>query len=309
MENANPYASPAGLEYDPGKVSWGQFLAAAGATLLCAGLLAFLLAVIFEAGFYFIMLTPAIAALLLSGLLFWSIRVGHCRSRPLAALIGVSGALMLYFGQYHFDMVMHVGPEAIHRLDMLPRFIAWRKTVETQAGPGDAGRAAAKPQRGQVFLNWLYSGLELAMVFFLAAGAAVAAAGRPYCCRCRKWMRREARFLPAGLAPSLAQAVRNDTLGNLLGAASSGPGASRRYTAVTASWCPQVDRQPCQCPAYVSVKAVSYGGGVGQLNQIDLALGRTWLRMHPLSERQIAELRLQFPAMANAAVGTKKTAP
>jgi hypothetical protein len=147
------------------------------------------------------------------------------------------------------------------------------------------------------------------MVFFLAAGAAVAAAGRPYCCRCRKWMRREARFLPAGLAPSLAQAVRNDTLGNLLGAASSGPGASRRYTAVTASWCPQVDRQPCQCPAYVSVKAVSYGGGVGQLNQIDLALGRTWLRMHPLSERQIAELRLQFPAMANAAVGTKKTAP
>lgn len=302
----NPYASPAPIEYDPGRVSWGQFLLAAGATLLFAGLLAVALAALFQAGLYFAFWAPLLAALLLSGLLFWSVRISHCRSRSLAALIGILATLTLYLGQYHADMVMRVGAGAAHRLDLLPRYIAWRKSVEKHDRGRNPRDANAAPDKHEIVTNWVFFSLELSMVSFAVVGAGLAASGRPYCNHCRKWMRRDADFLPAGIAPALVQAVERDRLGDLLDLPSNAPGARRRYTVVTVSWCPPVAGRPSLCPAFLSVKSVKYGGGVGQLNQIDLAIGRTSLRMHPLTEQQIAELRPRFPEMSKAAVGVKR---
>lgn len=302
----NPYASPNSVEYNPGKVSWRQFLAATGISLLVAGLLAYLLALLFQAGLYFIFWTPSFAALLLSGMIFWSIRVGHCRSRLLAAVIGVLGTILLYFGQYHFDMVMRVGPETIHRLDLLPRYVAWRKSVEKQNVQQDAARAAAPPLPHEIVTNWIYAGLELGIVAFVGVGFALAAASRPYCSRCRKWMRRDAIFLPADAAPSLVQAVQKDCLGDLLGLGSVNLHSSRQYTAVTVAWCPPSGGGASRCPGFLSIKSVSFGGGIGQLNQIDLAIGRTGLGMHPLTQRQIAELQARFPEMSKTAIGSER---
>lgn len=295
----NPYASPSHVDYNPGRVSGSQFLLAIGLTLICAGLLAVALAVLFNIGLYFRFWAPLFAALILSWLLSWTIRVGHCRSRPLAAVIALIAALTMYIGQYHADMIWRFGPAAAYRFDLLPRYIAWRKTVEVDRR---AARAGGQNQPN-VRSNWLLFAFELAVVCGFTVVVGGSAATRPYCDRCQNWMRCDSDFLPAGVGPQLVQALEDDSLGDLLDLPSNGPGASRNPTVVTVAWCPPEEGGRSQCPAYLSIKSVG-GKGTTLIHPLDPSFGQKHLYMRPLTERQIAELRLRFPEMSKAAMGT-----
>lgn len=309
MENGNPYASPHAIEYDPGIVKWWQFLYATVMALLLAAALGFVLHVLFHAGLYLVPWAPLVAAFLLASALFWSIQFGHCRSRWLAAAIAFAAANVMYWGQYQIDMVSRVGPQAIYRVDLLPQYVAWRKNhVEKQEdlSPSVPRRNAKEVTPG---LNWFVCGMELCLVVAIAMSGAVVAAGRPYCNHCGQWMRRDGEFLPEGSSERLIEAVEKNSLGNLLGLEALNPMKVRRFTAVMVSWCPPRRGRASRCPAYLSIKKIRFGGGVGQINQIDLTFGRTRLRMRPLTTRQIADLRPRFLNMSYSAVGCDALPP
>lgn len=122
-------------------------------------------------------------------------------------------------------------------------------------------------------------------------------------------MRRDAALLPEGAWQPLLKAVETDSLDDLLGLPEVSPFRQRQFTAVTVAWCPPRRGRAAKCPAYLSIRDVRYGGGLGQLNQIDLSFGRTRLRMQPLTKRQIAALRPRFLSMAHSAVGCDALPP
>lgn len=305
----NPYAAPTQFEYNPGRVRWADFLACATAAFVCAGILALVLHLLFRKGLYFVIWVPAIAAMVLSAMLFWSVQVGHCRSSLVAALIAFTAANVLYWGQYYFDMVERRGGAVAYRLDLLPAHIAWRKSIEIHEGGNPARFGARKAPAATPGLNWFNSAIELSTVLLFTIAAAVASASRPYCTHCREWMRRDAELLPQGAWQPLLEALADDSLDDLLGLPEISPFTQRKFTAVTVGWCPPRRGRAAKCPAYLSIKQVRYGGGLGQLNQVDLSFGRTRLRMHPLTKQQIASLRLRFPEMAKSAIGCDALPP
>jgi len=305
----NPYAAPKQLEYDPGAVKWWQFLWSTVVALVAAGALALVLHLLFRKGLYFVIWVPAIAAMVLSAMLFWSVQVGHCRSRWMAAVIAVLAANVMYWGQYYFDMVERRGGAIAYRLDLLPGHIAWRKSIEIHEGGNPARFGARNAPKATPGLNWFNSALELSTVLLFTIAAAVASASRPYCTHCREWMRRDAQLLPEGAWQPLLEAIEGDSLDDLLGLPEVSPFTHRRFTAVTVAWCPPRRGRAAKCPAYLSIKEVRYGGGLGQLNQVDLSYGRTRLRMHPLTKRQIAALRPCFLNMSYSAVGCDALPP
>src|SRR5439155_6811988 len=82
-----------------GSARWVVFIPMSLATLALAALLAAGLYTLFGAGFYFVILTPLITALLLLGMIVLSVKIGHCRSRIVAALLGASAAAVMFVGQ------------------------------------------------------------------------------------------------------------------------------------------------------------------------------------------------------------------
>ncbi len=286
-------------------VCWRRFLPAAVGVLALAGLLATALHLLFLRGWYIIMLAAAVAALILAAGVYLAVQLGHCRNRLIAVLLGVIAGLVTYLGQYHIDMIQKAGPAAAFRLDRLPRYIAKRKSLEVQQklGPAPRGGARVVPANGNqpanvdTVGNWLFFGLELTFVVVSGATVGAFAAGRPYCDRCGKWMRRTVWFLPPGAGPTVLDALAANRLADLVTLPSLPPPQNGSYTAVVASWCEPKAGDAAHGPVFLSVKAVRRGGGPTQFSQVDAVLGRRVLWMRPLSAQQVSELLPRFPAL------------
>jgi hypothetical protein len=295
-----------------GGVAWSRFLPFCFLVLLVAVLVAGVLDLLFSHGWYVILIVPMVAALVLAASLHLAVTYGHCRSRVVAGLLGFVAAAVMYLGQYQIDLARQAGPQFLWRVDVLPRFIAFRKKVErqeklgAQAIPNAAGNPAQK--KPDLFGNWLMLGLELTFVLFVGTYTGYCAAGRPYCNRCRKWRRRDVLFFPSDLGPQIVGAIQDDRLDTFLNLRPMPPPQQGSYTAVVLGWCPPSGTEPT-CPAYLSVKAVRRGGGPTQYSQIDAVFGRMLLADHPLSMGQIVKLLPRFPVLANLARSAKQQAP
>lgn len=94
-----------------GKCDWSKLLTVAlPLTLLGAGVLAFVLRMVFVWGFYWFVVVPMLAGLLLGLEAVRLFRFAHCRNPRVAAGFGVLLASVMYLGYYHCDFVTSVGP-------------------------------------------------------------------------------------------------------------------------------------------------------------------------------------------------------
>jgi hypothetical protein len=286
--------------------------------LVISGGLAYVLHFALIHGFYYIFIVPALAALIVAGFELLAISRGHCRSRVAAILLGVIAGLFLYLGHYYVGMIELVGPRSAFKLALLPRYIALRMSTQSTDDEHVAGRRQANQPAGQpnvqvvIFddkllvvqksdregFNWFTFVLEFGTVLLITIGVVRFRGRKPYCEACHDWTKQDLAFLPAGNGRAVADALGSGALTWVaqMPAAMIGPNAA--YTALAVEYCPSVEGQASPCPVYFSVKEVSRGGGVGQLNQFDAAFGKMLVRRRALTSQELAALGPKFPSLA-----------
>jgi uncharacterized membrane protein len=94
-------SQPAG--YQPsGKCDWLKMLTIAlPLSLLAACLLSVVLMLVFLWGFYFFLIVPAFAGLLLGGAAAVLFRYAHCRNPHVALALGLLLGTIMFLGYYH----------------------------------------------------------------------------------------------------------------------------------------------------------------------------------------------------------------
>jgi hypothetical protein len=157
-------------------------------------------------------------------------------------------------------------------------------------------------------LNWFGFILEFGLVVFLLVGAGIGRASRSYCDRCRKWTRRQLHIFPEGSGGALAESARDRQWAVWQAMPHMSLGGRRRYTAAAVECCLPVGPEVpgialSECPVYVSLKDVRFGGGLGHLNQWDLALGASRLKNFQLTAADMGPLSKIFPILGPLAVG------
>src|SRR5215469_15713985 len=82
-------------------VSWGRFIVWLVPAFIVAAILAEIMAQLFIAGHYLIIILPAIAALAVAGMINLAVNKGHCRNRIVAAIAGFCAGFTLYIGHFY----------------------------------------------------------------------------------------------------------------------------------------------------------------------------------------------------------------
>ena len=182
----NPYAAPnlAGNEPQPrraastGGVHFLLFPLAAVACLMAAGAMAWVLAAVFLAGWYFLMLVPLAAAAVVALAVHFSIRQGRCRNRWLGLALGAGCGCVLYLGYYHFDMVNQVGRRLLPRIDALPGWIAFR--IQNDVSRDVHRPADVEPRKPLWVMNLLMFLAEFALVLWITSLVGFRTASRAF---------------------------------------------------------------------------------------------------------------------------------
>src|SRR5437764_2180150 len=113
-----------------GRVRWLVFLPGVALTLATAVFMAWCLHLLFEAGYYFLIVAPLIASFPVAGVLYAAVSLGHCRNRIVAGAVGVLAALVLSVGHFYFDLVEDFGWANAARIDALPHYINRRMQTD-----------------------------------------------------------------------------------------------------------------------------------------------------------------------------------
>ncbi len=231
----SPYRPSRGLRIQ-------TFLPLAVATLAVAVGLAILLSALFRKGWYFIFWVPLVAAIIGAGCVLATVYFGHCQNRWVAAGLGILTGCVIYLGQYHVRLVQQIGTENIHRVDILPSYIAWEvKNLKTE----DIGERSRKSDRDDwpaskldIFMNWFLFASELAIVVGICLAAGLVWASRAYCTRHNRWMKRKVLNFPSGSSAILEPGVRPETLAEFLKQPEVVADGRTRAARVTIEYCP-----------------------------------------------------------------------
>jgi hypothetical protein len=159
--------------------------------------------------FYIMIASPAIAAAGLAAAGYFLLRVSHCRSPALGALLLGSLGVVVYLFQFIAELAFFVGPVAFLRPDFWPMAIA--ESVNNWA-IGKPGQNNANPVP---IFNWIFFAVELFISGAIGVGAGVVAASPCYCERCRKWMSKKLTQVEAGGAAAVVQALASGTLAEM----------------------------------------------------------------------------------------------
>lgn len=283
-----------------GRVAWGRFLPWAALVLAVAAGVAVGLNWSYEAGYYIVILMPALGVVGLVLLIPQAVGRGRCRNAPVGLGLGLLAGLVMYGGYYYVGMVRALEMEYAGRADLLPSYVQWRMTTDVQE---DVGSSRAKDSKGpDPVLNWGVLVFEAGLVLWMAGVAGYGRARRAYCEKCGQWKQREVTFYPAGVAREVADAVRGGAVEQLLakGGVQVG-GMDRRYAAVAVEYCPPASREGDEaCPVYASVKDVKFGGGQWTEAQYDWAVGRMRMNREEVDEETLAKIAKAFPTTARA---------
>ena len=144
-----------------GKCNWFKLLTVAlPLSLLGACVLAFVLAKVFIWGWYYFVIMPMVAGLLLGVQAMRLFRFAHCRNPYVAGGFGVLLASVMFLGYYHCDFVITVGPRVMTRVDFLPEFINFRLHNDVIHDTHEFGNQKKQPN---VYMNWIFFVLDWAM--------------------------------------------------------------------------------------------------------------------------------------------------
>jgi hypothetical protein len=261
-------------------------------TLGAAIVIAWLLKVLFVHGWYLLFIVPAGAGLLLGGLLYFVVGLTQCRNAWVAGGLGLVGGMMAYLGYYHLCLLDFLPAGNAHRVDNLPRYIAFRMqtdVAEDLARPRDA--QAKKPFP---FLNWMGFLFEMGMIAGFPAAIAATRARRAYCSDLKQWMEQETALLAPFSSEPFLQALQSGQLDDFV--ARNRPGGDPQAACrLILEYAVPTDDTPLSHPIYVTVKDQSAKKSMFRPGR----LPRTCLRQAALTTAEVLTLRPLFPKLAH----------
>jgi hypothetical protein len=183
--NTNPYAPPdlSSAEIQrrrpasSGGINLILFPLTALAGLAVAVALAWVLAAVFAAGMYYILIVPMVAAGILATAVYFSVRLGQCRNRWLGLALGVICGCVLYLGYFHFDLIRQAGPGAAWRIDALPGYIAFRMQNDVSR---DMHQPEGKESKPLWALNLVMFCVEFGFILWITSVVGFRAASRAF---------------------------------------------------------------------------------------------------------------------------------
>ncbi len=278
-----------------GNVSWARLLPWTLVTLAVSLVMAVCLYLVFRGGWYIYMLAPGAAALPVAGAAHQAVGDARCRNGVVAGLLGVLAGAVLYLGYFHVHFVAEVGPvmgpAAIYRVDLLPRFILFR--MQTDVVVDEAGKEQAL--QGP-WMNWVFFLADFAVVIGLVVSPAVARSGQVYCERCQRWTRQLMTRLPPWRAEAIHRALESGSLADLPEIPPPTGVLTAPSVSFTVDYCRKAGSQ-ASCPVYLTAKELTEGkGGKVILNQVEV------------SAEEFRKLAEKIPALAPAEAGVHRPA-
>ncbi len=293
-----------------GRVNWVRFLPFAALAWIVSAMLAVFLSMLFKWGVYFVLIVPLILALGAGGMVLLAVHQGHCRSRFIAVVLGVLAGVTLYLGYYYASMVQDLGMEYAGRIELLPKYIAFRMRTQVirDTHTPDDERHKRKPDAFSHGSNWVFFALEFGFVLVFSTGGAFRRAGKPYCEKCQLWTKREiTRFKPE-LGPGFVEALRQSAVQSLAALFTSPQKAAVPNTMVALDYCPSLKSgQSTDCTVYLSVKQVSENAKGAVLDQFDQAKGKVLARQVQINPEEMPALLPGF-AVLETVTGTTAAA-
>ncbi len=301
-----------------GKVDWAAFLPWAALALLVSAGLAFGMNFLFHHDLYYVAIVPIFAGLICAGMVVLAIHKGNCRSALIGLMLGLIAGAESLAGYYYAGMIWSFGPEMGSRLDLLPKYITLRMKTDMRDNSGQAFRRGPNPialqfdivqfgdrllvvpKRGlaDVAFNWIFFAMDTCIVVLLPAGAGFVRARRGFCENCHRWQSMEQAIFPYGHGTDIAEIVISGNLSGLQFHETIAMPQKGSYTSLAVEYCRPDEGQAPTCPAYVSVKDVRMGGGMGQINQFEAAPGKRRLHRFLISRDQITQLTGRLPALS-----------
>lgn len=238
-----------------GNVNWLKFFPAlafaAGVAVLMACCLHFLRVV----GFYFVLVIPALAALVVGCAWMLGLNWSHCRSPRAASGGGVVLGLLLYFGYVHVGLIQLIGVGNAHRIDLLPKFVHFRMKTDVLRdahAPRDAGNNQG-PDRMQQAFNWFFFGGDVLVVIGVIVGTGRKWSSKPYCELCEKWMKSDLLKLSLGSSATLWKALQEGTSPDVDRCLASKVAENAAGSSLTIEYCPACPEHGRTSPVYLTI--------------------------------------------------------
>lgn len=239
-----------------GKMKWERLPVLLVAPFAAAVGAAWLLNFVFEQGWYFVFIVPMLAAVLLGGLSMFCVWWSHCRKPFVAGMLGLCVGLGGYLGYYHCGLVQALPPGNLHRVDLLPDYIAFRMAIEVADDdpPGNHNRPGqAKQREPKIGSNWIRFAWELGSFVICCAAMPWYRARHPYSAELGIWLTRERiRLHPKSPQPLREAFEKGDFEGFAAAARPAGTGEQNPATS-TIEFVNSPDVSPLEYPVYLSV--------------------------------------------------------
>jgi hypothetical protein len=229
----------------------------AGVPMLICGTIAaalgagYILAWLFDHGWYFIILMPALLALALGGVLHMLVAASKCRNHWLAGGLGAVAGVLAYVGYFYFCMQQDPNlPPQFNGVEFLPHYIAARMATDVQE---DVGKPQINPRKPVAFMNWMLAGCEMCFFVGIASSFGWCRARRAYSRDLRRWAQKEEVQVAPYYSENLLAAWQNDDLPRTLRDA---PPVQQPQIACKfiVEWFDDGDASPLDHPVYASIE-------------------------------------------------------
>lgn len=270
-----------------GKVNWLRLPFWTLATLLVSLGMAWCLYLIFEWGWYYFIIVPFLVSLPVLGAVCLAVHASRCRSRFVAAMLGVVAAVVFYLGYFHIHMVSLFGPQLVSRVDLLPQFVQVR--MELDQVVDERGK---KSVRGPIH-NWVHFGIELLGLTVMMGIVAAGRARRAYCESCGCWTRKQTVYGPPGCGFAVHDALRQGAWEGLTKVPALAANPSESRSVFDLEYCPAAVKDRCRTPAFLSIRELEVTGkgksGGTKTNEL--------LKQAELSAEELQALSQKIPAI------------
>lgn len=229
---------------------------AAGVPMLFCGTIAaalglgYILCLLFQWGWYFLVIVPAVLALALGGVLHMLVAVSKCRNHWLTGILGGVAGFLAYLSYFYFCMQYDFPPPLRGRVDLLPRYILHRMAHDVHE---DVGKPRINPPKPAPFLNWMMAAFEISFFIGIPAGFGWSRARRAYSRDLRRWAQKEEVQVAPYYSENLLAAWQQD---NLPRALRDAPPIAQPQIACKfiAEWFDDAEGSPLDHPVYATIE-------------------------------------------------------
>lgn len=231
------------------RISWLRFPWLVIGLAVSAVLASILLNLIFELGWYLVILVPFFVAFLLSvataGLVAWT----QCRNRWVALFLGGLTGAISYLGYFYLSLVFMFN--VVPSPSVLPSFIVFRMNNDVVQDVGKPGRdEVAKPTN---FMNWFAFLFESAGMIAIPACVGWSRASRGFCEEQRQWLTQEWVSVAPGNGVILDEALMHGDVSSVLPQLTRSGQQQSMATILIEYARPRDERSPIAYPMYLTI--------------------------------------------------------